>query len=623
MQKAPVSRVTIIFVVVVLLYVGLILGLFFRQVLSHKKYLAQAQQQQGVRKENQGERGKIYLRQKESDYIKTNQSDIEKKYFPMAVNIDRYEISVVPKNVKEKERAADELSGILEIDCDQLLQELQTDKLYLPPLKKRQSKEIADKVLALNFAGVYVTAVPTRYYPEDDLASQVIGFVNFDGDGVIGIEKYYDEQLKGRPGVVEGLHDTKGRMISVNTEKVAQDGVSMVLTLDQAVQFMAEKKLEEAVEKYGADSGSIIIMDPLSGAVLAMANRPAFNLNTFNELSEDEHWLFVNTAVSNIWEPGSVFKPIFMAAAVDSGKVEPDTKPEPPGFSNFVVVDGYEIHNSTDTAYGVETMMQVLERSDNIGMIWVADKFEDDGELAKYLNNFGFGRQSGIDLISESAGKVLPPDQWRRVNKATMSFGQGISVTPLQLVNAFAVLANGGKWLKPHIVDRFLEPGGTEKVVGQEGEPPQVISPETADKIAGMMVSVVENGHGKKAAVSGFRVAGKTGTAQIPAPEGGYLEGQHIGSFCGFAPAFEPKFVMCVKLDRPKNVEWAESSAAPTFGELADWLLNSYFKLTPTEPIEKPVKAEPASAPEEETEESAEEAPVSPPEGEVEHIEPL
>jgi cell division protein FtsI/penicillin-binding protein 2 len=272
-------------------------------------------------------------------------------------------------------------------------------------------------------------------------------------------------------------------------------------------------------------------------------------------------------------------KGVTMAAAIDKGLVEPDTKPDdlPGGFKNMLTIDGYEIHNSTDTSYGFETMTQVLENSDNIGMVWVANKMGDE-VMGQYLKDFGFGGKTGIDVESESQGNYEDPAHWRDVHRATISFGQGISVTPIQMVQAYSAIANKGKLVKPHLLDKVISPTGEQKQI-QTTEVRQVIKEETAKKVTDMLVSVVEKGHGKAAKVEGYKVAGKTGTAQVANKDGkGYEEDAHIGGFIGFAPAEDPKFVMLVKLDRPTAVKFAESSAAPVFGEIAQWLLTNYYR---------------------------------------------
>jgi len=245
----------------------------------------------------------------------------------------------------------------------------------------------------------------------------------------------------------------------------------------------------------------------------------------------------------------------------------------------MVTVQGYKIHTAQDKAFGRETMTQVLENSDNVAMVWVSEKME-NSQMYQYFENFGFGKKTGIEMDTETPGLLRPLAQWRPVNKATAAFGQGISITPLQMISALGTIANKGKLLKPKIVDKIIYSDGKEEPVTTQ-EVRQVIKEDTANKIVAMMVSVVERGHGKKAQVEGYKVAGKTGTAQVANPAGGYFTDRSIGSFGGFFPASDPQIVMLVRLDNPKNVEFAESSAAPLFGEIAKWLVN-YSKIAPT-----------------------------------------
>lgn len=554
-------------------------NIFRRQVLENERFQAMAKDQQTAKLTSQPERGKIYAYDRTaSDFGVSSLSD-NKQFSPLATNIMMFDVWVVPRNLKNPEETALTLAGKLGLDASALLPEFKSGKLYIPPIAKRIDKVKAEEITNLNLRGVITVPNPVRFYPEAAMAAQSIGFVNFEGEGSSGIEKYYDNELKGIPGVIYGLKDTKGRVIGINDQARAQDGVDLVLTLDSTIQFMAERELQKATEKYGAQGGTIIIGEPKTGRILAMANNPSYDPNKFNEVPKDDQWKFLNPAVSDVYEPGSIFKPLIMGAALDAGLIEPDTKPDdlPGGFKNMITVDGYEIHNSQDKSFGFETMTQVLENSDNIGMIWVADKLGNDA-LGKYLADFGIGSKTGIDLGAEGAGKLPEAKKWRNVNRATISFGQGVSVTPMQILSAYMAIANGGKLVKPHILDTIISPSGEEKKI-ETTDVRQVIKPETAAELKEMLVSVVERGHGKKAAVAGFRVAGKTGTAQIPKKDGpGYEDTAHIGSFAGFAPADDPKFVMLVKLDRPTNVEWAESSAAPAFGAIAKWLLINYYR---------------------------------------------
>ena len=578
-EQVDPGRIKILYYIALVMLIVLVGQLLRKQVFEYSTYAAMAQDQQVAEITSEPDRGSIYAYDRTASDFGVSQSTNDSQLHPIAINVTKYDIMVVPTNVEDKEATAKALSEKLEdVNYDELLTDLKTDKLYIPPIAKRVEKEKAEEISNLNLAGVVTVPKSVRYYPEGGMLAQVLGFVNFDGEGSGGVEKYYDSELEGVAGVVYGVKDTHGRVIEVNDQAEAQDGVSLILTIDSTVQFVVEKELKSAIEKYGAQGGSIVIMEPDTGKILAMASEPSYDPNTFNEVSEEDQWKFVNPSVTYSWEPGSIMKPVVMAAAINDGKVEPDTKPDDleGGFSNMITVDGYEIHNSDDVAHGYETMTEVLENSDNIGMAWVSDKLGKD-TMYKYLQSFGFGEKTGIDLEAESSGQLLDVSDWRDVHRVTMSFGQGLSVTPIQMVTAYSVLANGGKLVKPHLLDTVISASGEEREV-QITEVREVISNETADKIKEMLISVVENGHGKAAQVEGFRVAGKTGTAQVVNDEGEYEENAHVGGFIGFAPADDPKFVMLVKLDRPSNVEFAESSAAPTFGTIAKWLLTNYYR---------------------------------------------
>ncbi|MCL5795863.1 MAG: penicillin-binding protein 2 [Patescibacteria group bacterium] len=559
------KRINILMGIIFVMGAILLIRLFQQGVIENSKYVALAKDQHTVVKNLEPKRGEILT----NDF-----ADGEK--YPLATNIEKYDVNVIPKNVKNKEKIAEALSPLLEIGKNEIFDKINNDKLYIPPLKKKIEKDLAQKIMDLNLEGVVITSEDVRYYPEGDFASQLLGFVNAENIGNYGIEGYYDSVLKGEGGKVKAEKDAWGRLISINQPQNIRDGSSLLLTVDHNVQYQVEAKLKEAMERYSADNGSIIVMNPKTGGILAMASYPSYDPNKFNEVATDKQDVFINPAISKVWEPGSILKSMTMGAGLDTKKVEPDTEDV---FSNMTVVQGYEIHTAQDKAFGRETMTQVLENSDNVAMVWLADKIGND-ELYKYLEKFGFNSKTGIDLSGETNGTMAKLSSWRDITRATISFGQGISLTPLQVLAAYAVIANSGKFVTPYIVDKIIKENGeiisTQPKIGQE-----VISADNAAKLGGMLVSVVENGHGKKAQVSGYNVAGKTGTAQIPKPEGGYYEDRHVGSFAGFLPAEDPKFAMIVRLENPKNVEWAESSAAPIFGEIAQWLVN-YYQIKPT-----------------------------------------
>jgi len=437
-----------------------------------------------------------------------------------------------------------------------------------------------EKVLDLKVIGFEMESF--RYYPEANLSSHIIGFLGFEGDekkGYNGIEGYFNEELSGQAGKVKAERDAKGNLTIINNRvfENAKDGNDIILTIDHSIQFTVCQKLNAAVLRHGADGGSAIVIDPKNGAILAMCSFPDYDPNDYKNVENSN--IFNNPAIFDQYEPGSIFKAITMAAGLDQNKVSPDTTFNDTG---SVKIANYTIENSDHKAHGMVTMANVLELSLNTGAIYVMRKIGPP-IFENYLKNFGFGEKTGIELKTESKGDIrsLNDKKNKELYSATASFGQGISVTPLQMVMAFGAVANGGILMKPYIVNKIIKPGGEEAITSSR-QIRRVISERASMLLGGMLVNVVEKGHGKKAGVKGYYVAGKTGTAQIPKKDGrGYEENAHIGSFAGFAPADDPAFAMIVRIDHPRDVEWAESSAAPLFGEIAEFILN-YKQIAPT-----------------------------------------
>lgn len=567
-------RLRFLGVIVVITMFVLLWRMFDIQVVKHDHYVALAQGQQRFEKVEIAQRGKIYVHDSMTD---------PKSYYPLGFDIKKFAVWVVPHQVKNKEELAKILEPLLTIPSTEIFDKINNDKLYIPALKRGLSLDEANLITVKNMAGVMVTPEMSRYYPESTLASQVLGFVNYDGDGMYGFEGRYNDELKGTAGNVKGEKDTLGRTISLLDQTAPKDGTSYVLTIDRTVQYYVEKKLSEALQTYQASSGTVIIMDIKTGGIVAMASNPSYDPNNFKDYANSNSNIFVNPSITNLYEPGSIFKPLIMSAAIDQGVVTPETKNT---FDWHVFVDGYEIKTAERKAFGEENMTQVLQNSDNVAMVWVSEALGKD-QMAKYIKAYNFFDKTGIDLDGEVAGYAPQFKYWKDINRATISFGQGISVTPMELVAAYAAIANDGVYEYPHIVDKIISSDGTEKQIEkQEGE--RIIKSETAKTMAEMLYAVVENGHSKKAQVAGFKVGAKTGTAQIPKTDGpGYEEsedglGIYIHSLAGFAPTNDPRYAMLVKLDRPKSSKYAESTAAPLFGDISNFLLNYYYRLTPT-----------------------------------------
>jgi len=467
-----------------------------------------------------------------------------------------------------------------------------------------------------------------RFYPEEQLASHLVGFINRENAGQYGIEGYFNIELEGKKGAIYAESDPFGRQITVGNTKIvnAVDGDTIVLTIDRVVQKKIEEILADSVESFNADSGQVIIMNPFSGAIVAMANYPTFNPNTYTEaytlrelpsdelnsihrtvplFKKDERGQYVsvteaereddsitkylyenkfgpgvfkNKAISEYYEPGSVFKPIVMSIAIDAKEVNPETTFDDDGPLH---IDEFEIKNSDNQYHGISTMTEVLEKSLNTGMSWVAKKL---GKrlMYEYLKDFGFGEYTNIKLEGETKGAVDYYTHWSKAQLLTTSFGQGIVVTPLQMATAWSALANGGKLVQPYIVDSVIRNG---EVIQTEPEIiHRVISEEASSIITSMLISTVRRGHGKPADILGYLIAGKTGTAQIAGKYGAYEkgEGATITSFAGYFPALKPQFVILVKFDRPRIGEntWGATTAAPTFRRIAEFLID-YYNIQP------------------------------------------
>ena len=573
-RSVAINKVRLNLLLAMTLLFTLFLGirLFSQQVIRHSYYSNLAKGQHVVKRSIDAKRGEIFV------------EDPDGTLFPLALNQKLWEVLVVPNQVFNPGQVVKKLGSFFKLskkDKKQLLTQIIAKPSYIPPLQNSKGKTIRvtlEQKIALeksNLDGVLFIERSNRLYPEGKLGSQILGFVDYENNGNYGIEGYYNDMLKGQSGSLSRERDPNGRIITTGNNVYQQevDGSSVVLTIDRTIQDKVEQILEEAVTQHKADSGSIVVMDPFTGDIVGLANYPTFDSNQYQKVKNYD--ILNNASVAKAYEPGSVFKPIAMAAALDAGKIKSDSESV---FGSSIVIDKRTIKTSTGQAYGRENMTQVLENSDNVAMVWVGQQM---GKKIyyDYLSKFGFGIKTGIDLASESSGKLKPVDKWLDVEAATITFGQGISVTPLQLAMAYSVLANGGKLIKPRMVKTLIYSDGTV----EELKPKvirQVISEDTANAISAMLISVVERGHGKQAGVKGYWVGGKTGTAQIPTPYG-YDYRKTIGTFGGFFPANNPKYVMIVKIDVPKDVIWAESSAAPAFGKLASWLL-TYSSIPPS-----------------------------------------
>jgi cell division protein FtsI/penicillin-binding protein 2 len=460
-----------------------------------------------------------------------------------------------------------------EIGKDELLKEIDRIKSLLSReelswviLKNKISPETKGTIEALGIKGIGFEKQETRVYPEGSSAAHLIGFVGKDKDGQDigygGLEGYYDFTLTGKPGYRSRETDARGSPIHIGNSKEvpAIKGVNLLTNIDKTLQLIMDAKLKEGVEKYGAISGSAVVLDPKNGSVLGMSAYPTYEPANYSKYT-NEH--FRNPVISTPFEPGSIFKVLIMAAGLDAGVVSPDTVCDI--CDGPLKIDKYTIGTWNKEYHPNSTMTQVIVNSDNVGMAYVGRKIGAD-LLYDYLYNFGFGRNTGVDLQGEATGSLRKKGSWNIVDLATASFGQGITATPIQLVKAVAAIANKGVEVHPHVVNKLVDGKWEMDIVAQKGE--RVISEKAASQITSMMAEAASGGESKWTHQKGYRVAGKTGTAQIPIA--GYYDAEKtIASFIGFAPHDNPRFVMLVTLVEPKSSQWASETAAPLWYNIA------------------------------------------------------
>lgn len=565
----------------------LVARLGYLQILQHGVYEALASGQRELYRDLFPERGDVLVRDKDGT--------------EMALATNRY-LNLVwaePRRVDDPIRTAQVVADILEIPDEEivteteegetivepseyelLLAKLQKEDDPYEPIKRRVTEEVAEEIERANLDGIHLLREQFRYYPEGETAAHVTGFVSEDEDGTLsgkyGLEGHFDDVLAGQAGFLFSELDAAGNWISIGARNLrdATDGADLLLTIDRTLQHVACTEIAKAVERHEADSGSVLIVDAKTGAIRAMCGAPTFDPNVYNEVESVS--VYNNQTTFAAYEPGSIFKPIVMAAGLDAGAISPKTTYNDTGEEK---IDRFTIRNSDLKSYGIQTMTEVLEKSLNTGMIFVMRRMGGD-VLARYVHDFGFGDAIGIELDSEVGGDIAAVDKGYEIYSATSSYGQGLTVTPLQMVQAYTALANGGAMMRPYIVEEVRYPDGqverTEPLTLR-----QVISPKAAQMVTAMLVSTVENGHAGSAGVPGFYIAGKTGTAQVANESGsGYKADETIASFVGYGPARDPQFVMLVRIDHPRTTPWASGTAAPTFGEIADFLLQ-YEQIPP------------------------------------------
>ncbi|MYL28238.1 stage V sporulation protein D [Halobacillus halophilus] len=478
-------------------------------------------------------------------------------------------VMVVPRQIKEPEQTAENLAQILDMSVEKaythVTKLISIEKIH--PEGRKISEEQAAAIQSLNMPGVYIAEDSERYYPHGSFLSHVLGFSGIDNQGLLGLEAYYDEELKGEKGALSFFSDAKGKRMPdmADVYEPPVDGKDLKLTIDYQVQSIIERELDIAQAKYNPDGAVALAVDPDTGKVVGMASRPNFDPADYQKVKPEVYNR--NLPVWSTYEPGSTFKIITLAAALEEGLV--DLEEEHFHDSGAVKVDGATLHCWKSGGHGDQTFLEVVQNSCNPGFVELGDRLGKE-KLFDYIDLFGFGSKTGIDLEGEGSGILFKRENVGPVEQATTAFGQGVSVTPIQQVMAVAAAVNGGYYYEPYIQEAWLDPVSGD--VLEENEPvlkEQVISEETSAQIRHALESVVAQGTGRGAYVEGYRVGGKTGTAQKVGPDGKYMENNHIVSFIGFAPADDPELVVYLAIDNPKNtVQFGGVVAAPIVGSI-------------------------------------------------------
>jgi cell division protein FtsI/penicillin-binding protein 2 len=568
MKKKTEWQIYFLFVVLFLIFGLVVCRLFSIQVLKHSAYVALAQDQNQISEKLTPQRGGIFVLDKDS----TATSFATVREYPF--------VYLVPKETgDDKEKIVDELSKILEMDRNLILEKINKKDDPYEILKSKLSDATAEQIRNLNFKGVYVDTEKLRWYPQKNIAAQLLGFVGFQGNqkiGQYGLEGYWEKNLAGQPGFLETEKDALGEWILTGDYNLepAQNGDNLYLTIDPNIQFLAEQELAAVLKKWDSSGGSIIVSDPKTGAIKAMASSPNYDPNDYGKVQNINE--FLNPAIQKLYEPGSIFKPITMAAGIDTGKISPDTTYIDTG---SVRIGGYVISNAANRSYGLSNMTKVLEKSINTGAVF-AERQVGNEDFRKYVEAFGFNRPTGVDLSGEIGGNINNLKGNKEIDFATASFGQGIAVTPIELVAALGAIANEGKMMRPFVVQKIVHPGGQEELIEPQ-QIRQVVTEQTANKLTAMLVNTVKNGY-DKVRISGYFIAGKTGTAQVPLEDKAGYSDQTIHTFVGYAPAYDPKFLVLIKMDKPQGISFASDSLGPVFANIARYLFN-YYEIPPDE----------------------------------------
>jgi cell division protein FtsI/penicillin-binding protein 2 len=549
-SRSP-GRLIFMFFLTILLFAGMLARLFVLQIVEAPEYAKLAADQ----------------RERDITFAARRGTIFDRGGDPLAISVDLKTIFADPAHVTDALEGARKLAGVLDLKESELLEKLQgsTPESRFEYIARQVSPSVARKVRQLDVPGVYMKDESKRYYPGGRLASHVLGFVNIDQTVRAGIEAQYQEILEGKAGRMTLEQDPMGRALpqAEFTYEPPAPGRSLFLTIDKELQYFTELTLADAIKRYSADAGTAIVMRPGTGEILAMANAPDFDPNTY-AISEPEAQR--NRALTDMYEPGSAFKIVTMAAALEEGVVTPD--------STFTVPDAFQYYDrvfndSHDHPTETMSVSDILRDSSNVGTIKVGLELGED-KLDEWIKRFGFGQETGLDFPAEAPGIMLPRKLWSGTTAATLPIGQGIAVTPMQMATAYATVANGGVWVEPKLLHSTMDESGKMHPASRPASR-RIFSQRTAKQLSRMLERVVSSGTGLEAQVPGYRVGGKTGTAQKPLPTGGYGR-SYIASFAGFAPVRDPQIVVLVVLDEPNPI-WGGATAAPTFKTIAEFAL--------------------------------------------------
>src|SRR3989338_7688172 len=561
------TRIRLVFAIVLAGAALIIARLFFLQVVSGEYNKPQASRQQNFSQILTPRRGEIYL------------SDRKGNTLSLASTKEGYLLFINPQKIKEPEAVLAKLNPLVPLERENFLKRAAKTGDPYEVVAHRLGRATALAIEELEIEGVGIVPEEWRTYPLKSLAAHVVGFLGYKDDELIGrygLEHYFEDELRGNDGYLDADLSAGGALLELgkNLFEPPEEGHDLVLTIDPNVQVFFEKKLKSIQEKWNPSRGGGIILDPQTGKILALAAFPSFDPNTYGETQDLA--TFINPMVENIFEFGSVFKPLTMAAALNERVLTPQTTYFDKG---YLILDGYKIENFDRNGRGETTMQKVLEESLNTGATFAAGKLGKEN-MRKYFTAYGLGEKTGVDLPGEVTGNLSNLYSKRDVEYATASFGQGVSATPLEFARSVAALANGGKIMKPYLVERIVRPG-REDVITEPEVVREVITPETSETISKMLVKVVDDALlGGTVKFERFTSAAKTGTAQIPLKNAkGYSE-EYLHSFFGWAPGFDAKFLVFLYIEKPQGIRYASQSLTPTWQEIMQFLL-TYYEVPP------------------------------------------